>query len=135
MLSVTNAKRQMTNLLTWSSERPQVVFSPVTDGFRAMYDVGKFKMKITLDYVLKEERGADGHVVPFLEVTIPDAGIEEYGDCKLITSVTCFRIVTLEVLPLLGAARVGQRGYIMVPDGEGAIVDFKSEYPQYRQRY
>jgi hypothetical protein len=135
LLSVTNAKRQMTNLLTWSSERPQVVVSPVTDGFRAMYDVGKFKMKITLDYVLKEERGADGHVVPFLEVTIPDAGIEEYGDCKLITSVTCFRIVTLEVLPLFGAARVGQRGYIMVPDGAGAIVDFKSEYPQYRQRY
>jgi hypothetical protein len=135
LLSVTNAKRQMTNLLTWSSERPQVVVSPVTDGFRAMYDVGKFKMKITLDYVLKEERGSDGHVVPFLEVTIPDAGIEEYGDCKLITSVTCFRIVTLEVLPLFGAARVGQRGYIMVPDGAGAIVDFKSEYPQYRQRY
>ena len=135
LLSVTNAKRQMTNLLTWNSEKPQVTVAPIAGGFRATYDVGKFKMKIALEYLLKEERAADGHIVPFLEVTVPDSGIEEYGDCRLITSVTCFRIVTLEVLPLFGAARVGQKGYVMVPDGAGAIVDFKSEYPQYRQRY
>ena len=29
LLSVTNAKRQMTNLLTWNSEKPQVTVSPV----------------------------------------------------------------------------------------------------------
>ena len=135
LLSVTNAKRQMTNLLTWNSEKPQVAVAPLPAGFRATYDVGKFKMKIAVEYLLKEDRAADGHVVPYLEVTVPDAGIEEYGDCSIITSVTCFRIVTLEVLPLFGAARVGQKGYVMVPDGAGAIVEFKSEYPQYRQRY
>jgi hypothetical protein len=135
LLSVTNAKRQMTNLLTWNSEKPQVTISPVAGGFRAVYDVGKFRMRLALEYLLKEDRAPDGHAVPYLEVTIPDKGIEEYGDCSLITSVTCFRIVTLEVLPLFGAARVGQKGYVMIPDGAGAIVDFKPEYPQYRQRY
>lgn len=135
LLSVTNAKRQMTNLLTWASEKPLVTVAPVAGGFRATYDVGKFKTRLAIDYVIKEERGADGSVVPFLEVTVPDAGIAEYGDCSIITSTTCFRVVTLEILPLFGAARVEQKGYVMVPDGAGAIVEFKPEYPQYRQRY
>ncbi len=135
LLSVTNAKRQMTNLLTWNSEKPVITVVPRPGGFRATYDVGKFKTRLAVDYAIKEDRAPDGRPIPFLEVTIPDKGIEEYGDCSLVTSGTCFKVVTLEVLPLFGAARIGEKGYVMVPDGAGAIVEFKPDYPQYRQRY
>lgn len=135
LLSATNAKRQMTNLLTWNTEKPKISAVNIPGGFRATYDIDKFKMRFTIEYVIREEKAADGRAVPFLEVTVPDKGIEEYGDCKLVTSPTCFKMVTLEILPLFGAARAGQKGYVMVPDGAGAIVEFKPEYPQYRQRY
>ncbi|NCV21341.1 MAG: hypothetical protein EBV45_05250, partial [Chloroflexi bacterium] len=135
LLSATNAKRQMTNLLTWNTEKPIISAVNIPGGFRATYDIDKFKMRFAIEYVIREEKASDGRAVPFLEVTVPDKGIEEYGNCKLVTSPTCFKMVTLEILPLFGAARAGQKGYVMVPDGAGAIVEFKPEYPQYRQRY
>ena len=38
-------------------------------------------------------------------------------------------VVTLEMLPLFGAAKVDSDGYLMIPDGAGAIVTFKPSTP------
>lgn len=135
-LNYTNARRQMTNLASSASERPELTFQNIQNGVRAVYDIQKLKLKISVDYTLKEEARADGQgTVGFLEVTIPDGGVQEGGDCSSPTSTSCFMVVTLELLPLFGAAPVGSDGYLMIPDESGAIVTFKPEYPQYRQRY
>lgn len=135
-LNYTNARRQMTNLASSASEKPELTFQNIQNGVRAVYDIQKLKLKISVDYTLKEEARADGQgFVGFLEVTIPDGGVQEGGDCSSPTSTSCFMVVTLELLPLFGAAPVGSDGYLMIPDESGAIVTFKPEYPQYRQRY
>jgi hypothetical protein len=136
LVNYTNARRQMTNLASSGTEKPALSFQNTADGFRATYDLQKLRIKITIDYALKEEAAAEGgRTIPFLQVTIPDKGIEESGDCSIATSTTCAMVTSVELLPLLGAALVGVDGYLMVPDDAGAIVRFKQEYPQYKQRY
>ena len=136
-LNYTNARRQMTNLASSASEKPDLTFSNIQDGVRVVYDIPKLKLNITVDYAIKEEPRQDvpGQSVAYLQVTLPEGAVKEGGDCSNPTSTTCFMVVTLEMLPLFGAAKVGSDGYLMIPDESGAIVTFKPEYPQYRQRY
>ncbi len=136
-LNYTNARRQMTNLASSASEKPDLTFSNIQDGVRIVYDIPKLKLNITVDYAIKEEPRQDvpGQSVAYLQVTLPEGAVKEGGDCSNPTSTTCFMVVTLEMLPLFGAAKVDSDGYLMIPDESGAIVTFKPEYPQYRQRY
>src|SRR5262249_40908502 len=114
-----------------------LTFQSVPDGVRVTYDLKKLLLNITIDYTIKEEPRMDlpGQTVAYLQATIPNGGVKEGGDCSSAVSPNCFMVVTLELLPLFGAAPVGDDGYLMIPDESGAIVGFKPEYPQYRQRY
>jgi hypothetical protein len=135
-LNYTNARRQMTNLASSASEKPALTFTNITNGIRVGYDLQKLKIKLNIEYVIKEEQRVDvTGIAPYLEVTVPSDGLKEEGDCVLATSTTCAKLTSLEVLPMFGAAPVGADGYLVVPDGMGAVVNFKSETAQYRQRY
>ncbi|HEX2036354.1 MAG TPA: DUF5696 domain-containing protein [Chloroflexota bacterium] len=135
-LNYTNARRQMTNLASSASERPNLTFQNIPNGVRVLYDIPKLLLKITIDYAIKEQQRLDGGgTLAYLEVTVPDGGVQEGGDCSAPNSPQCFMITSLELLPLFGAAPLGAEGYLMVPDESGAIVTFKHEYPQYRQRF
>ena len=135
-LNYTNARRQMTNLASTASTPTQVTLQPVPGGVRANYSLDALKIKLSVDYVLKEEPRADvGGTIAYLEVTVPESGVKEEGDCSLATSTTCAKLTSLEVLPMFGAAPVGAEGYLVVPDGIGSVVNFKHETAQYRQRY
>ena len=135
-LNYTNARRQMTNLASTASTPTKVTIQNVPGGIRANYELEALKMKLSVDYVLKEEPRADitGNIA-YLEVTVPEAGLKEEGDCTLATSTTCAKLTSLEVLPMFGAAPLGSEGYLVIPDGIGSIVKFKHETAQYRQRY
>src|SRR5687767_5724442 len=135
-LNYTNARRQMTNLASTASTPTQVTIQNVPGGIRANYALDALKMKLSVDYILKEEPRADvGGTIAYLEVTVPESGLKEEGDCTLATSTTCAKLTSLEVLPMFGAAPVGAQGYLVIPDGIGSVVDFKHETAQYRQRY
>lgn len=135
-LNYTNARRQMTNLASSASEKPQITIQNIQDGVRVIYAMQKLKITLTIDYAIKDEPRADvPGTVSYLQVTVPSAGLKEEGDCLLATSTTCAKMTSLEVLPMFGAAPNGDQGYLMVPDGMGEIVSFKNETAQYRQRY
>ncbi len=38
---------------------------------------------------------------------------------------------TVELLPMFGAAKSGEKGYLLVPDGSGALIDFDGLYDAY----
>lgn len=77
---------------------------------------------------------SEGFLIP-LEITLTDKGMtarvpldeikEESSEVKLI-SVT--------VLPNFGAAELGAKGYMLVPDGSGAIISYDSCDTEYSQR-
>lgn len=61
------------------------------------------------------------------EVTIPCEGVKEYGGGM---------IRSIQLLPFMGAASQDENGYMVVPDGSGALIRFnngKSSYAQYNQ--
>jgi hypothetical protein len=135
-INYTNARRQMTNLASSASETPKLIFQSIPNGVRVNYELEKLKIKLTIDYAIKEEARVDvPGTIAYLEVTVPNDGLKEEGDCAIATSTTCAKITSLEVLPLFGAAPSGAEGYLMIPDGVGSIVRFKHETAQYRQRY
>ena len=108
----------MTNLASSASENPELRIEKLDGGgVREIFNLTKRKISLALDLRLTDN---------YLEVSIPDDQIEERGN---------FRVVSIEVLPLFGSAKVGSEGYVMIPDGSGALVTFKPDFPQYRQRY
>ena len=118
LLNFTNDRLQMTNLASSASENPELRIEKLDGGgIRGIFNLTKRKITLALDLRLTDD---------YLEVSIPDDQIEERGS---------FRVVSIEVLPLFGSAKVGSEGYVMIPDGSGALVTFKPEFPQYRQRY
>lgn len=59
------------------------------------------------------------------EVNIPFDSIKESGKCKL---------VSLRLLPVLGAAKPAEDGYVFYPDGSGAIMniaDYRKSQPEF----
>lgn len=117
LLNYTNARRQMTNLASSASEKPDLRYEPIPNGVRTTFDISGRKITLALEFTIKDN---------YLEVKIPDAPIKEEGE---------FKIVTVEVLPLFGAAATEADGYLVIPDGSGGIVRYRHEHPQYRQRY
>ncbi|MBM7564237.1 DUF5696 domain-containing protein [Paenibacillus sacheonensis] len=77
------------------------------DGVAVRYDLTQLGIRFVMTYELT----ANG-----LRVAIPDAGIEENGD---------HRIISIEALPFFGAAAADDLdGYLFVPDGTGALMHF-----------
>src|SRR6266498_3917558 len=68
-LNYTNARRQMTNLASSASEKPKLGFQNIPGGVRVNYELEKLKIKLTVDYAIKEEARADiaGNIA-YLEV-------------------------------------------------------------------
>lgn len=89
-------------------EKPYIWIDKGNNTFTVSYYLVNREIGFDVEYVLKENA---------LEVSIPDSGIKEDGDSK---------IVAIEMLPMLGAAPNGIDGYILVPDGSGALVDFSN---------
>lgn len=77
---------------------------------------------------------AEGFLIP-LEITLSENGMiakvplseieEESGEVKLIS---------LSVLPNFGACGLGGPGYMLVPDGSGAVISYDSYDTEYSQR-
>lgn len=96
------------------------VVTLVENGFRVDYDFPRAKdlYKVPVVYTLEE----DG-----LRVDLLMTAIEEYGDVY---------VESISLLPNFFAAAQGEEGYLLVPDGSGALIDFsgyRSGMSGYRQ--
>lgn len=81
----------------------------IEDGkLRIVYEFTKFSIVIPVEYELTED-GLKSRIV------LDD--ITEDGD---------FRLIKIALNPFLGAAKRGEEGFILIPDGSGAIMEFDS---------
>jgi len=78
----------------------------INGGIQVRYDLIDLKIGFTVEYTLQ-----DGGFHVFL----PQDGIREEGTAAL---------TSMELLPLFGAARQGEDGYMLIPDGSGALMYF-----------
>ncbi len=87
------------------------------DAVRVEFRLAEEQISFAVEYRLRE----DG-----LDVRLPFDAIREEGQARLIS---------LEPLPFLFAARETDEGFILVPDGAGALMRFKAQHPAYLKGY
>lgn len=96
-------------------EDMEIAFAPVEGGVRAIYNFPEVGFEVSVFYVLRDDS---------LEVTIPEAGIVER------TEETMNTLISLDVLSFFGATHDGEEGYIVFPDGSGAIMTYTSVHQE-----
>lgn len=123
---VVNTLNKQTQAISTSNSQASSVAEGTTEvalipnGFRVVYDFSRAKdsFRIPVEYILEK----DG-----LRVNLLMTEIEEYGDAY---------VQTISVLQHFFAQEEGAEGYLLVPDGSGALIAFDSYHTgmtKYRQ--
>jgi len=112
---------------------------PITDGVQMTYTFNYFTpITMHADLVISGNK---------LTVTIPWSGIKEpscprYPKPQPLNSLTilyippeCDELTKIDVLPAFGAQIPGTQGYLVLPDGSGALVQFAAHHPVYKLPY
>ena len=88
---------------------------------------------ITAEYTFEDE----GFVIP-LEFTVTDTGMDVAVIFEKIKDKPGKRVNSIEVLPYFGAAGINEKGYMLIPDGCGAIINYnngKTEFSPYEKEF
>ena len=114
IMAYTNFKEDRGRILKVQSGAANMEVSLTGEGntLRAEYSFPELEMAVTLEFILDDDT---------LIVRIPEDGIREDG---------IHGIVGLEIMPFMGAAKNGTEGYMLVPDGSGALVMFEEKAGQ-----
>lgn len=101
------------NSMIGSVKRETFSITSLPDGFEILFDFSREKerFRIPVQYRLREDR---------LDVEIRYDRIEEYGEVL---------IAEIRLLPYLGSGRSDQEGFLLIPDGSGALVRFGDRKP------
>ncbi len=83
-----------------------------------------------------------GEVAGNPEVPVGQAGCPRYAEPPQTMSLQlfyfppeCSQLASIRFLPAFGAGLPGQNGYIVIPDGSGATVNFKAVHPVYTDEF
>jgi hypothetical protein len=117
IVEYTDRVRTQTRVADIISDQPTMTFEPIEGGIRVDYLFDELNIGFTIEYWLADDR---------LVVGVAEDSIRETEERLL---------VTLDILPFLGAATNEEKGYLFVPDGPGAIVHFRPEQPEYRHNF
>lgn len=126
-----NAKTQdykinQESLLT--SDKTTVSLNQSNDGFEALILFGKSKIELKYSIRLTESG---------IEVLLKPQDIKDYEpDPTEKKKVSPRRLVSVTFFPFLGSTKAaGQNGYFFIPDGDGALVNFKKSYENINAGY
>ncbi|MCD9026178.1 DUF5696 domain-containing protein [Cohnella silvisoli] len=105
------------DLLNTTSKKLRISFLRYEGGLQVSYEFTDKQIGVIVQYELSDHG---------LIVHVPDDGITEKGE---------FAIFSLDVLPYFGAAKPGEDGYILLPDGPGGIIKFNAPHSSLTQGY
>ncbi len=95
--------------LDYTAHKPEVSIEPIENGINMLYKFSKLGISIALKISIERN---------ILTIHIPVEGIREEGD---------YHLVSLDLMPYLGASYNKEQGYIFYPDGSGALFRFANE--------
>jgi len=95
-------------------EGMEIDFAPVDGGVSVTYRFADEGLGLSVIYTVHDD---------FLEVTVPEASIVE----SIESGNT---LISLDILSFFGATHDGEEGYIVFPDGSGAIMTYTSPHPE-----
>lgn len=104
----TNVSLQIENSQVACINRDTIRTEQIDNGIRVVYDFRDQGMQIPVEYTLQDD---------YLNARIDFENMVEGDKCYL---------VAIHLLPTMGAGNWEEEGYLFVPDGSGAIVDFNN---------
>jgi hypothetical protein len=127
-MQYTDYQRQVTKVLNSNWDPTPPVISKLPDGgtretFTPKQQLQAGPITFAMDFHLNNG---------YFEVSIPQDQIKESINSK---NQTGFYLVTLAPLPFFGAGADDEQGYMVIPDGSGALVNFKKIHPDYLQPF
>ena len=139
------------NQLNDSQDIAQVTVSPITDGASFSFRFQTSGIQFTADVTLQGDQ---------MIATVPYKQIQEQqyegtnekaigqGNCPrfpqpppsaglfiIYFPPECWMLQSIDFLPAFGYGVPGQQGYMVVPDGSGALVDFQKTHPIYTDQF
>ncbi len=89
----------------------------IDGGIRFIYSFPRYGVRFPIEYTINE----NGLVV---EVLMGE--VEEYLTDQ-------YQLITIDVLPFFGAGGLAEEGYLFVPDGSGALINYNNEKQRFAQ--
>ncbi|HHW09443.1 MAG TPA: hypothetical protein GXX29_05670 [Firmicutes bacterium] len=117
IVEYTDLKRRTVKTTNNVNEQAVVSYEPINKGVRMVFHMQALGFEIAVEYRLGEG---------YLEARIPDSLFIENGD---------YLVVNMDLVPFFGTATDEEEGYLVIPDGPGAVVDFKKEHPTYTRSF
>lgn len=93
--------------------------TPLSNGFKARIDFDEALIKIRFNLIVTIE---DGQLI----ISIPQESVEEYNPDIWGAGKQYFVLRNIVVYPYFGSTKGESDGYVVLPDGAGAIVDLDS---------
>lgn len=109
------AEEAVINSYTMSVKGKDFKYNKINNGIRIDYNFDDYKIKISVEF------------------TLTDFGMSARIPQDSISDTDVARIENISLLPFFGAAKKGDDGYIFIPDGSGAIIDFNANYGNFRE--
>ena len=91
----------------------------ISDGVRFMFTYNKYEIDIPLEIVLNDN-GTFTATVP------ADQIVEHNPETNTATGETGYQILNVHILENLGATYLDEEGYMVVPDGSGAVINYNN---------
>ncbi|WP_151736619.1 DUF5696 domain-containing protein [Paenibacillus tengchongensis] len=107
----------ITQIYPLKDEDSSVKVTMEPDVVRAEFAFASLQLSFAIEYRLTENG---------FEASIPREYLKETGNAKF---------TSLEVLPFFHAAREDEQGAMMLPDGSGALLEFRPDHPAYLKGY
>ncbi len=76
-----------------------------------------------------EDDGAFSVFEIAIEYTLTETGLTVRVPLSEIKEPSKFRLQSMELMPFFGAAKTGETGYILIPDGCGSLIRFSDDKP------
>ena len=109
LFSFTISSERNTTLTSPAAQAHTLTRTDLPNGIRLAYSFTDIAMEIGMDIVLDQGR---------MVVSLPQELIIETGTWKLSS---------LDILPFFGASHDAEEGYILIPDGAGALLEFADQ--------
>lgn len=94
-----------------------VAYQPIQDGIRITFTMEALGFQIPIEYTLGDN---------YLEVRIRDEELLETGQ---------YMIVNMWLVPFFGSVPNTAEGYMVIPDGSGAVAYFREDHPDYTAQF
>ena len=120
-----NTKNTYTESVSKNKRGDKIIVDEIDNGVKITYKMSTLGVEIPVEYKL-----VDDH---FVATVLGDKIKESKKESKSEESTT-YQLLSINLLPNFGAADASDKGYMVIPDGSGAVINYnngKSTYAEY----